>query len=446
MTSATAAAPEKLPPLTPREVLRLALPATAAAVVHHAYRPLDQFFVQGLGKEAQGALGASTFVLILVWASFAMVSTGVAPLVARATGAADPLRRRQVVGQGLMACAVIAAALVFGGVFVADHIPGWLGLSGLTAEYAATYLRWLFLTGGALVVAPLIDGCFNAMGNTRLPMLLQAAGLALNAVLNPLLIYTAGLGTAGAALATTLAQTAVVLVGLTVLAREIGLKREDLRFSPEIWRILEVGTPVGLSTAAYAIVYWAILRTSIAPLGDDVTAGLGIGFSALEALSWPVYVGASVAVSSVVGRRLGAGQPEEAWRVIRWMTGPSLALGTIAGLVFAFAGPFLVNVFTDDPDAAREAILYASVLAWSQPFVATEALTEGVLGGAGDTRKLFLGTVPFNLARVPLAWAMAFPLGMGAAGVWWAINITTVAKAAVKSWFVWRGAWAKLEL
>ena len=114
--------------------------------------------------------------------------------------------------------------------------------------------------------------------------------------------------------------------------------------------------------------------------------------------------------------------------------------------MFVFAGPALVGIFTDDPLAARQAILYASILAWSQPFVATEALTEGVLGGAGDTRKLLLGTVPFNVLRVPFAWIFAFPLGFGAAGVWWAINLTTVLKALVKGWFVWRGSWAAVDL
>lgn len=396
--------------------------------------------------EAQGALGACTFVLILVFAGFVIISAGTAPLVGRTTGAGDVERRREVIGEGLAACGVVAAVLFGLGLVAADSIPPILGLSGATADHASSYLRWIFLTGAALIVSPLVDSSFNAMGNTRLPMLLQIVGLGLNAVLNPLLIYGAGLGTAGAALATTSAQTLTVSIGLAVLVRDVGLTRSHIRLGPRIRGILDIGAPVSISTAAYAIVYWALLRTSIAPLGDAVTAGLGIGFSALEAVSWPLYVGCSVAVSSIVGRRLGAGQPEEAWRAIRWLLVPSTALGVFCGLMFTFAGPTLVDVFTDDPDAAREAILYASILAFSQPFVALEALTEGVLAGAGDTRKVFFGTVPYNLARVPIAWVLAFPLGMGAAGVWWAINVTTIAKALVKGWFVWRGEWATLNL
>jgi MATE family multidrug resistance protein len=75
--------------------------------------------------------------------------------------------------------------------------------------------------------------------------------------------------------------------------------------------------------------------------------------------------------------------------------------------------------------------------------VAIEALSEGVLSGAGDTHKVFWGTVPFNLLRVPLAWWMAFPLGMGALGVWWAINLSSFLKALVKGAMVLEGSWVR---
>jgi MATE family multidrug resistance protein len=145
----------------------------------------------------------------------------------------------------------------------------------------------------------------------------------------------------------------------------------------------------------------------------------------------------------MVGRCLGAGRPDLAWRAVRMMWMPNVALGVGCGLLFFFAGPTLVGWFADDPDAQREAVLYATVLAFSQPFVAMEAYGEGVLSGAGDTRAVFWSTVPFNLMRVPLAWWLAFPLGLGAAGVWWAINATTYAKAGAKTWLVVRGGWTR---
>ena len=67
-----------------------------------------------------------------------------------------------------------------------------------------------------------------------------------------------------------------------------------------------------------------------------------------------------------------------------------------------------------------------------------------MLNGSGATRQTFWSTVPFNLMRVPLAWVLAFPMGMGAAGVWWAINITTFMKAGTKVVLVRWGRWSEL--
>lgn len=121
-------------------------------------------------------------------------------------------------------------------------------------------------------------------------------------------------------------------------------------------------------------------------------------------------------------------------------------MGVAFGAAFWLLGPVVVWVWAADEGAYQQAALYAVILAWSQPFVALEAWSEGVLGGAGDTRKIFWGSVPFNLLRIPLAWAMASPLGWGAAGVWWAINLTTVLKATVKCGLVVEGGWARLRI
>lgn len=432
-------------------LLRLAAPAATAAILHNAYRPLDQFWVSWLGKEAQGALGASTFVLIVVYGGFLLVSAGASPLIARAEGEEDPAAVRRVLAGGIVGAGGVALVMALVGAVAVWPIVQLLGLEGLAADHAVVYLRTLLLTGAALAFGPLVDGAFAARGNTWLPLGLQAGVIGANAIFSPLLIYTLGFGVVGAALGTTVAQTVGVAAGLALLARGTGLRWSDFTgaeapLGRTLRRIVRIGSPVAVGTALYAIVYWVLLATSVAPLGDAVYAGLGIGFSGLEAFAWPLFLGCSVAASSVVGRCLGARRPDLARRAVWRLLGPQLALGGLVGLVFWFLGPTITFGFAADEEAWREATLYAMVLAWSQPFVAVEALFEGVLNGSGDTRATFWSTVPYNLLRVPLAWFLAFPMGMGAAGIWWAINLTTVLKAGTKTALVWRGRWMGLEL
>ena len=268
----------------------LRFPAALAALLQHAFRPLDQLYVSWLGRDAQGALGATTFVVILVWASFGLISAGVGPLVARATGKGNTAERAHIIGVGLVSAVVIYLGVFVVVLFGADGMVAALGLKGEIASHASTYLRVLYLTGFALALTPLIDAALIAMGNTILPLCLQAGVLLINGVLTPLFIFYFDMGVGGAALGTTIAQTFGVAAGLIILFRKAGIGRRHLRIDSRFKRIFRIGLPMAISTAMYSLVYWALLGTSVSKLGSEVNAALGIGFSGLEAMSWERYI------------------------------------------------------------------------------------------------------------------------------------------------------------
>jgi len=249
----------------------------------------------------------------------------------------------------------------------------------------------------------------------------------------------------GAALASNASRAVATALGLWLLRRTTGLELGELRFRRELVRVLRVGYPMALGVATYALVYWAVLKTAISPLGPHVNAALGIGFSALEGVTWPIFHGLSLAVASLVGRYLGAERPDLAKETIRRALPVSVVAGLAASAAFWLGGSYLTGLFTEDPAVHRAATEYAVILAASQLFVALESLMEGVLAGAGDTRTVFLYSAPVNALRIPLAWLCAFPLGWGAAGIWWVMNVTTYAKTLGKAFAVLRGRWTEIK-
>lgn len=412
-----------------RSLLALALPAAASAILNNAFRVIDQASVRWLGTAAQAAIGSCAFVTITLFACFVLVSAGAGPLIARCTGAGDAEGRRQIFGNALLGGVLVGCIVQGALILLAPSVATWLGLGGEVARLATAYLRTLAVVVVPLALAPLVDAALVAMGHTRTMLALQAGA----SLLNGLLIYGFGLGIEGAALATGLAHGLAVAAGLALLWRRLGFRGARigsfLRPGPALRRVLRVGLPISLNTAAYALVYQALLRVAVSPLGPEVNAALGIGFSGLESVSWPLFWGISLAVASVVGRSLGAGRPDLAQEAIRRALPLTLGTGLAVALAFHLLARPLCALFTDDPVVLAHAVLYARVLAWSQPFVALEALAEGVLEGAGDTRAVLRWSLPLNMLRVPLGAGLALGLGWGAAGIWWAINLTTVAKA-----------------
>lgn len=432
-----------------RDVLRLAWPSMLSFLCNSAYRVNDQFWVQWLGPDAQAALAASIYLMILNFSLYFVAVSGALALVARATGARDEPERDAVVRHALALGAGLAMVLTVLGTSLAPRIGPWLGLPETAAGLAGEYLGTMYVFCLPLALAPIVDTIFIGMGNTAIPLALQLVAIATNFALNPLLIYGAGpvegLGIGGAALATCLSRAIAVALGLVVLRRRFGV-RWTSGFAPSAKRFLalmRIGLPSAASIAFYSAVYFALLRLVLSTLDRDVTAALGIGFNAFEGVSFPAFLGVAVAGSSIVGRQLGARAPELARAAVGSVRRLELLLGCAATILFVVAGPWLVPLLTQDAGVAREAVLYLRVLALSQIFVALEAGNEKVLLGAGHTLPILCISVPGNLLRVPLAWWLAVHLGVGAAGVWWAITASTILKAAALHWTVERGGWRR---
>jgi putative MATE family efflux protein len=432
--------------ITLSELLRLSVPAAASVLLNNAFKVIDQYSVQWLGKEAQAAVGSSTFILIGLFAIYAVVASGAGPLVARATGARDHAARRRIIGNSLTGAAIIGFGVLILLGFTALPICQGLGLADEVLTLAVDYLQWLAIFGFPLVVAPVIDAVFVAVGRTGLVMALQLIATVLNIVLNPVFIYGLEYGIAGAAIATGISRGVAVGMGLWFLWRQFEPRLSDFRPDNSIRRIIRIGLPLSWGTALYALVYWALLKYAVSPLGPEVNAALGIGFSALEGFTWPVFWGLSLGVASLVGRYLGAGRFDQAERTI-YLAFPFMTLlGIAAALIFWFGAEPLCGIFSDDPEVLREAILYARILAFSQLFVAYEGLADAVLEGSGDTRPILLWSAPFNILRVPFAWYFAIYLGFGSAAIWWVINFSTLIKAAGKWSVVLRRGWQTIRV
>ena len=452
---------------------RLAWPATLSFLLNNTYRINDQFWIQGLGAEAQAAIGAMMFVAIMSFSLYYLCAGGTLALVARYEGAGKPAERDRIARHALVMAVGLGLVMLLLGPFLIDGITGLMGLTGATRIHAASYLKGFFEIAPAMVVILAVDHIFIGRGVSLVPMLMQLIAVALNFLLNPILIYGKGmleaidaagmphiwglvpaarlathlgfegLGLEGAALATGLSRALAGGLGILVLTRLYGLELlPKRRLSLAIMgRIARISAPVSASIAIYAAVYWGLFALVLVRLDDAVKAGLAIGFQVFEGLAFPTYLGIAIAGSSLVGRALGARDRELALDWVRLARRCGYTAGLLFSVLFVYGAPMLVSSFTQDEAVARETLTYCRVLAFSQLFVAIETVNEKVLLGSGFTRPIGPITLFGNLIRLPLAWLLTVVLGWGASGVWWAINLSTYFKAYAYRRVVQQGKW-----
>lgn len=417
-----------------KEAFQLSWPITLSLLLHAGYRVNDQYWVKDLGPGAQAAMGLTSFLLILNFAFISLLSTGTLARVAKSAGSGNWSALRHTFGTSCYAALAWFSVIAVAGWYAAPMLVHLSGGSGEPADLAEAYLSTIYIVLPMIGFKPLVDSVFFGLGNTVVPMYLSVLSVALNAILNPVMIYGwwgfPAMGIEGAAWSTGISRAVSAGLGILVLQRWFGLGG-SLRQSPtfqELKRICRIGGPVAFSHAAYALCFTMILKTSVAPLGSTVQAGLAVGFNGIESLSYCGMMGPAMASASLVGRRLGARDYLGAKRGAYACMGMSVGFALFTSTMFLVAGTVMSDFYTDDPAILAQAVLYLHIVAFSQVITAADSTMQQIMAGAGRTVHMAMLNITGFVSRVPLAWWMSVSLGFGAAGIWWALNIANYLK------------------
>lgn len=407
-----------------REILRLAVPAFLALVAEPLFLLADSAIVGHLGTEPLAGLGVASSILLTAAGVFVFLAYGTTSVVARRLGAGD---ERGAVAAGVDGLWLSLGLGALAAVFVAVSAPwlcGAIGGSAGVQEQATTYLRVsaIGLPGMLLVLGA--TGLLRGLQDTRTPLVVAVAGFGANIVLNLTLVYGAGLGIAGSAVGTVLAQTAMAAALVTVVLRKA--VRLGAPLSPHTAGILYAargGVPLLVRTLALRGV---IIATTVvaARYGDTVLAAHQIVATVWNGLAFALDA-LAIAAQAITGRALGAGDVEQARSAARTMTRWGVGAGLLTGVVLLPLAPFVGRLFSPDPavvTAAAWGFVVVAVLEWLAGFV---FVVDGVLMGAGDTVWLAVAMVAAGVAWVPLTlWVSAdghvLPGGFGQplAGLW----------------------------
>jgi Na+-driven multidrug efflux pump len=152
--------------------------------------------------------------------------------------------------------------------------------------------------------------------------------------------------------------------------------------------------------------------------------------------------GMANAGATLVGQNLGAGKPDRAEKSV-WLAGfyNMIFLGLIAVFFIGFAGP-LVRIFSTDADVVSMASTTLRTIAYGYIFYAWGMVIAQAFNGAGDTKTpTMLNVLCFWVLQIPLAWLLAFRIGLGPNGIFIAIAIAQSALAVAGVLMFRRGKW-----
>lgn len=410
-------------------MLRLAAPVVVVQVGIMLLGVVDTMVVGHFSPEALAAV-ALGHVAIMAVSSFVLGTLlAVDPLVAQALGAGDRAAARRAVQRGL----VVAAGLLIPSALLL--LPSEAILSALrqpdeivpiAARYILICIPGLLPYYGFFVLRQALQ----AMGRLRPIVITIVAVNLFNAVADWLLVFGVGplpqLGPEGSAWATTAART-LMLLGLLVIARrDLGpllapLDRAVLQWRP-LWRTVQLGLPIGFQVQLEMVAF-AVIALVMGGLGTVQMAAHQVTIN-LASLTFMVPLGVAQATSIRVGLAIGAGDSDGARRAAS--AGLLIGAGFMSatGAAFIAAPRALAAAYTSAAEVVALAALLIPIAGFFQIFDGLQVVSAGALRGAGDTRApLVVNLIGFWGFGLPASLLLAFPLGLGPAGLWWGLVV-----------------------
>ncbi len=422
-----------------REILALALPAFGALVAEPLFVLADSAIVGHLGTPQLAGLGVAAALLTTAVSVFVFLAYATTAAVARRVGAGDLRAAIRQGMDGIWLALLLGAAVVAVVLATAPSLISLFGASDTVTPYAVSYLRISALGIPAMLMVLAATGVIRGLQDTRTPLYVAIGGFALNGALNVALVYGAGLGIAGSAWGTVIAQCAMAAAYLWVGVR--GARRHGASLRPDAAGIrasAQAGAPLLVRTLSLRAIL--MIATAVAArLGDADIAAHQIALSLWSLLAFALDA-IAIAGQAIIGRYLGAGDTEGARAVCRRMVRWGIGSGVVLGLLVVLARPVFIPLFTADPvveDALLPALL---VVALAQPVCGVVFVLDGVLMGAGDGPYLARAML-LTLAVFAPAALLVPVLGGGLTALWWAMTLMMVVRMATLQLRARSGRW-----
>ncbi|MFG2772582.1 MATE family efflux transporter [Streptomyces sp. NPDC048350] len=411
-----------------REIISLAVPAFGALVAEPLFLMVDSAIVGHLGTPQLAGLAIAAALLTTAVSVFVFLAYATTAAVARRVGAGD---LTAAIRQGMDG---IWLALLLGAAVVAITLPAapWLvdifGASDTATPYAITYLRISSLGIPAMLVVLAATGVLRGLQDTRTPLYVAIGGFAANAVLNVGLVYGAGMGIAGSAWGTVIAQCAMAAVYLVVVVR--GARRHGASLRPDAAGIrasAQAGVPLLVRTLSLRAVL--MIATAVAArMGDAEVAAHQIILSLWSLMAFALDA-IAIAGQAIIGRYLGADDADGARQVCRRMVQWGVVSGVVLGALLILARPLFIPLFTGDTTVQDTLLPALLVVAVSQPIAGVVFVLDGVLMGAGDGPYLAWAMLLTLAVFAPVALLVP-ALGGGLTALWWAMTLMMTVRMA----------------
>ncbi len=428
-------------------ILTLAAPIMINNSIQTIYNLADTYWVSRMGDTQIAAI-------TLVWPIiFLMISIGIGisiagtAIISQYIGAELLGKAETVAGQVISISFLISTVIGFTSAYFASSIVSAIGGTGELLSEATSYLQVIFIGLPMMFLFFSFTTIKQGQGDTLTPMKYGAASLLLNIILDPIFIFTFGLGIKGAAMATVFSRGVFAIYAMYKLFENIdgSIRMNKKLLKPNIndsKKLLSVAIPssVGQATEAFG---FTILTMFVLSFGESTVAAFGIT-NRINSLILMPAMGIGTALATIVGQNIGADNIDRAKQAVKTSALLSTTFLVAGGTIILLSADTLIGLFTKNSDVLSQGTYFLKLITLGLPLMGFYQIFIGTFQGSGHTViSMILMASRLWIFRIPLVIILKNITDLGEKSIWFAMISSNVLICLIAFILYLSGRWQK---
>lgn len=404
-------APSDMTEGTPwKKIVVFAIPMLIGNIAQQLYSTVDSIVVgKYVGDNALAAVGSSSPIYNLLLVLFIGISVGVGIMVSQYHGAKRKEDLSVTIGSCITLTAVSTVILMAGAAFLIRPILQLLQTPASIIDWCQSYLFILLMGIGGTAYYNIFSGILRGLGDSVSALIYLLVATVINIVLDLYFVASLGMGVAGVALATIIAQSVSAVLCLLKLLK----MKEMFELTPKLLipdkhqslTLARLGLPSGMTQAIMSMAM-IMVQSLTNSFGEALIAANVIvmrvdGFAMMPNFSF------GNAMTTFAGQNVGAGKYDRVEQGSKQGTLISVSVSTIITLLILTFGHLLMYAFTDTAELVELSMKMMRILAVGYIAVAVTQSLSGIMRGAGDTMTpMWISIITTVIIRVPLAYGL----------------------------------------
>ncbi len=388
------------------------LPMVFGNLFQQLYNIVDSVIVgKFVGEDALAAVGASTAVTML----FVMIANGTgigcSIIISNLFGAQDIRRMKSAISTALWSILAFSVVLSLLGLAINTQIMELIGTPKNIFKDAADYMQIYFMGFVFLFLYNAFSAIFNALGDSKKPLVFLFLSSALNVGLDLLMVIRFHMGVRGVAWATLIAQAVSAVLSFIFLMRKLQKMpgTASSRFDAKLLkRMIIVAIPTVLQQSIVSV-GMLLVQSVVNRFGSSFLAGYTAAIK-LDSIAIVPMVAVGNAASTYVAQNIGAGRLSRIRQGYRICLVMVISIAVLITVPMQLAGDTMIHWFLDSDSSARAIQVgtdYLKIVSGFYFVMGMMNVSSGILRGAADMKWFLAGSLVNLTTRVVLSYTLA---------------------------------------